>query len=247
MKILGVKIDKFNRKEILQKVEFFLAENKFHQIATINPEFILLAQDDSEFRDILNQSALSVVDGIGLKFASWLSFQRAPKRFTGADLLQKILEIAKKKQLEIFLANNKDGLSSLEQIKKSLIQKYPNLKVTGKDLDRKNVSQKLDIQSLIVFCNFGAPWQEKFLNCQKNDTIRLAMGVGGAFDFLTRKTQRAPKWMQKFGLEWIWRWLQTQKTSKSQKVKRGQRIFRSVIVFPWKVIFDKIRTYDKKN
>lgn len=58
MKILGVKIDKFNRKEILQKVEFFLAENKFHQIATINPEFILLAQDDSEFRDILNQSVV---------------------------------------------------------------------------------------------------------------------------------------------------------------------------------------------
>ena len=70
-KILGVRADNLSSQEILEKVNFFLEENKFHQIATINPEFILRAQKDQEFMNVLNVCDLNVADGMGINFAFW--------------------------------------------------------------------------------------------------------------------------------------------------------------------------------
>jgi N-acetylglucosaminyldiphosphoundecaprenol N-acetyl-beta-D-mannosaminyltransferase len=83
----------------------------------------------------------------------------------------------------------------------------------------------------ILFCNFGAPHQEKFLNSLKSAKIRLAMGVGGSFDYVTGKLQRAPRAMRIFGLEWLWRLI--------LQPKRWRRIWNAVIVFPIKIILFK--------
>jgi N-acetylglucosaminyldiphosphoundecaprenol N-acetyl-beta-D-mannosaminyltransferase len=80
-------------------------------------------------------------------------------------------------------------------------------------------------------CNFGAPWQEFFIRSQKNDIIKIGIGVGGTFDFWTGKVKRAPIFLRKIGLEWMWRLI--------QQPKRMRRIFRAVIIFPIRVIFNK--------
>lgn len=233
MNILGVRVDNFSKEEMLKKLSHFLNENKFHQIATLNPEFILKAQEDEEFKDILNNTDLNIADGVGINFAFWWFRNKLKSRMAGADLMQEILKIADEKKLKIYLATNKVGLSSFEETKEAILEKYPKLEIEGENLDKNNTKyEMLNTRYDILFCNFGAPFQEKFLHSLKNDKnaiIKLAVGVGGSFDYLTGKTRRAPKWVRIFGFEWFWRFL--------LQPKRIRRIFNAVVVFPVKIIF----------
>lgn len=227
-----MRVDNFSREEILEKISCFLNEEKFHQVATVNPEFILEAEKDREFQKILNSCGLNVADGIGIRFAFWKFGEKLRCRMTGADLLEEILKIASNKGLEIFLAANSRGLSSWEETRDAILKKYPNLLIKGENLNKNNPEYHVENGATqLLFCNFGAPFQEKFLNFQKDGKIRLAVGVGGSFDYLTGKLKRAPKWMQFFGVEWFWRLM--------LQPKRIKRIWNAVFVFPVKILCHK--------
>jgi N-acetylglucosaminyldiphosphoundecaprenol N-acetyl-beta-D-mannosaminyltransferase len=235
MEILGVKLDNFSRAEILEKVSGFLNGNSFCQIATINPEFVLAAQKDAEFKNILNTCDLNVADGVGIWFA-FLRFGKILKsKIAGADLMEEILKMADKRGLSVYLAANKIGLSTWEETREAILKKYPKLNISGDNLDPKNPKYIIhDTLYPILLCNFGAPDQEKFLyslKTQENAKIRLAMGVGGSFDYLTGKVKRAPRWMRQIGLEWLFRLI--------QQPNRIRRIFNAVIIFPIKIIIKK--------
>lgn len=234
-KILDTRVDNFSKKEILEKVEFFLNENKFHQIATINPEFVLQAQKDVEFENILNNCDLNVADGFGIKLAFWRYGRHLKTRMAGANLTQEILKMADNKKLSMFLAANKDGLSGFEEIKSAILKIYPNLEIAGADLNKNAISYQIpDTKYQILFCNFGAPYQEKFIHSLKNakdSKIKLAMGVGGSFDFLTGKIKRAPKIIRAAGFEWLWRFILEPKY-------RLKRIWNATVVFMIKIIFN---------
>jgi N-acetylglucosaminyldiphosphoundecaprenol N-acetyl-beta-D-mannosaminyltransferase len=237
MNILGVRIDNLTKKEIFEKFDSFLSEPKFHQIATINPEFILEAQKNEEFRNILNNCDLNIADGIGIKFAFWRFGKNLKRRVAGIDLMQGILRIANKRGLGIFLATNKDGLSTWEKTRDGILENYPNLEITGDNLSKKDILHKIKDTKQVLFCNFGAPYQELFINRQKNDIIRLAIGVGGGFDFLTGKTKRAPVLVRKLGFEWLWRLLQRPDPSVP---RRWKRIWNAVVIFPYKVLVNTL-------
>jgi N-acetylglucosaminyldiphosphoundecaprenol N-acetyl-beta-D-mannosaminyltransferase len=254
MDILGVKISDLRRNEVFEKIGFFLDEPAFHQIATVNPEFILEAQKNIEFKNILNNSELNIADGIGIWFAAIWNLRYLKARIAGANLVLEILRLANEKKMEIFLACKYGGLSSYIETRDAILKIYPKLNISGAEFNGhssdqesrgiqsidKNISE-LDSRlrendSFILLCNFGAPHQEFFINSLKNDKIRLAMGVGGSFDFLTGKVTRAPKLIQEIGLEWLWRIFQPQKWE--FKLIRIKRILRAVIIFPIKVIFN---------
>jgi N-acetylglucosaminyldiphosphoundecaprenol N-acetyl-beta-D-mannosaminyltransferase len=240
MHILGVHIDNMSKEEIFQKIGSFLNEDNFHQIATVNPEFVLAAQKDDEFRKILSSCNLNIADGIGIKFAFFRFRKKLKHRMAGADLMQEILEIATDRGLGVYLVANKDGLSSWEETATAIRKIYPNLKIEGINIDKYDPSYKLQATSYRVFlCNFGHPYQELFLNKQKSAIIGVAMGVGGSFDFWTGKLHRAPKLMQKMGLEWLFRLI--------QQPRRFSRIFKAVIIFPIKIIINNIHTYDNQS
>jgi len=268
MEILGVKIDNFSREEALKKIADFLSEEKFHQIATINPEFVLEAQKNEKFKNILNSCDLNVADGIGIKLAFWRKGKKLKNRFAGADLMQEILKMADEKNLSIFLAANKDGLSLWEETARAINKIYPQLKISGTDLNKNNYGCELRVAGCeIVLCNYGAPFQEEFIhslvniksdkpphlffdkiiqsnnseyingNLIKNNSlpskrcggkIRLAMGVGGSFDFMIEKRKRAPIFMRNMGLELLYRLI--------QQPSRIKRIFNATIIFPIKII-----------
>jgi N-acetylglucosaminyldiphosphoundecaprenol N-acetyl-beta-D-mannosaminyltransferase len=232
--ILGVKIDNLNKADILKKISIFLDEKKFHQIATINPEFLLEAQENLCFRVILNKCALNVADGFGigcafLRYGSYLK-----TRIAGVDLMMEILRMANERGLGVFLAVNKDGLSKFEEIRSAIIKIYPDLVIKGANFEKKVVCCMLYGTCPILLCNFGAPYQEVFLDSQKDARIQLAMGVGGSFDFLTGKIKRAPVCMRQIGLEWLWRIFQAQQWK--YKKERLKRIWKAVVVFPIKII-----------
>ncbi len=237
IKILGVKIDKLTTKEVLEKIEEFLLSDKQYQIVTLNSEMILGAQKDEEYFYILNNADLSVVDGSGLKFAG-LAIGNNLERTPGADLTKKILRIAQNKKLKVVVLNWSGGLSGKENIEKVLAKKYPELKFVVENIEKdftdftktENFARLREFEPDILFITLGAPYQEKFIyyNLNKIPSAKLALGVGGSFDFISGKIKRAPLIFQKLGIEWLWRLI--------MQPWRWKRIYNAVIIFPCKFI-----------
>ena len=231
--ILNVKIDNLAKEEIVEKIKNCLKSDSHCQIATVNPEFILEAQKNKQFKNILNSNeTLCVADGIGLKFAGWWYGQNLKYRWAGIDLMWEILKIANEKKQSIFLIANKNGLSTWQETATEIKKIYPKLKISGINIPAKNTKYKIpDTKHDIIFCSLGIPQQEILLH-QLQNRARLTMGVGGSFDFLTGKIKRAPGFFRQFGLEWLWRLMLEPKY-------RWKRIWRATVIFPAKVVFKK--------
>ncbi len=235
--ILGINIHKISKKEVLERVERYLKTPKQNYIVTPNPEIILEAHRDEEFFYILNQADLSLPDGIGLKFAAWLLRENLV-RLTGADLTKNILKLAEEKQYKVGIVNWCCGLSSAGDIEKTLLRDYPGLNFLVEDIERgeeiKKEGRVGKFKPDILFVSLGAPYQEKaiFHNLGNIPSVKLALGIGGAFDFISGKIKRAPKFIRTIGFEWLWR-LCSQPQDRS---KRAKRIYKAVIKFPIKVL-----------
>lgn len=226
--IFGVPIDNLSRPAVLETIERWLLDGGFHRIATINPEFLLMAESRAHFREALKKADLRLADGVGLQFPFWLSGTKLIDRFPGADLLPIILEFAEVKGYSVALALYEQGLSHPDTIKEALLTQYPKLKLEMLSLRHPEASQ-----AMILFCNYGAPLQELYLESlrNKNTNFRLVMGVGGAFDFVTGVLPRAPYFMRRLGFEWLWRFL--------RQPSRFRRIWNAVVVFPMNVLSQK--------
>lgn len=230
MTIFGIEIDNVTREEIIVRVKHYLDEPKFHQIATLNPEFLIEARSNQTFKNILQNCDMRIADGFGITLAMLFSGMKLKCRFPGADLMEEILSIADEKKIGVYLAIKKDGLSTFEEIKRVLSLKYPNLILSGTDIEiSSQIIPSLTDDIFIVFCNFGAPEQEMFLSRfrEQGTSVRLAIGVGGSFDYLTGKQHRAPRLLRTIGLEWLWRLV--------LQPKRWKRIWNAVILFPFYV------------
>jgi len=234
-KILGVRVDNFSVGEIKEKISTILensSEQKF--VTTLNPEILLKAHRDEKYRDILNSADLNVCDGLGLKLASFLKGKRIKARFAGADLVDFLLELAMDRSQKILIIAAKKSLSTPAEIGQIINKKYPDLSVKseyylpGQDFFENGIIN----QAEIVFVNFGAPQQERFIfeNRAKFPNAKILIGIGGTFDFLTGKIRRAPRFLRALGFEWLWRLM--------KEPKRIKRIWNAVIVFPLLAILE---------
>ncbi len=158
-----------------------------------------------------------------------------PERVTGTDLMQELCQKAAANKLTVFLLGAADGVA--ETTKENLTQKYPDLKIIGtysgsplKEEENSIIEIINNKRPTFLFVAYGAPAQEFWLyrNLPKMKSVKVAMGVGGAFDFIAGARRRAPKWMQKLGLEWLYRLV--------QEPKRIRRIYNATIKFPLTVL-----------
>lgn len=232
--ILGINISTLSKIDLKNKLTEFINSGQ-HYVATVNPEIILTAHRDEEYFYILNQASLAPADGFGLVLAGQLAGEKIP-RITGADLVPELLSQAETSNFSVSILNWHQGLSSASDIREILSERWPNLKFQIIDLEKEIYLPEEILSSLnrfapkLLFCTFGAPFQEKVIyhNLKKIPSIGLAIGVGGAFDFLTKKITRAPRIFQRLGLEWLWRLI--------KQPRRLKRIWRATAVFFWKVI-----------
>lgn len=244
--ILGIKIDNISKKELSVKLNNFLEEDKLHQIVTVNPEIILKAKEDEVLFNVLNNADLSLADGVGIRFAFWRFGRHLKTRLAGIDLVWHILDLANENNLSILLVTNKNGLVTWEETREAILKKYPKLKVSGISIDPSagHYDRSIELSNLnikegnitfdILFCNFGAPYQEKFIASLNrwNNWTKLAVGVGGSFEFITGKIKRAPKIVRVFGFEWFWRF-------SLEPRYRAKRVIKATIIFPLRVLFNK--------
>ncbi|MBU2542104.1 WecB/TagA/CpsF family glycosyltransferase [Patescibacteria group bacterium] len=249
MIILGVRIDNLTKVEALKKISEFLNYNKARKIFTPNPEMLVDAQKDVDFKAILNSGDLNLCDGFGL----WLSTGRRAERITGVDFMVELCALAEREGKSIYLL----GSDSDEVVKKTserLQEKFPLLKIAGynkglqiiklsnyqidynKDENEDAIYDIIVKAPDIIFVAFGHGKQEKWIHENLVDlpSVKVAMGVGGSFDFISGKTKRAPVWMRKIGFEWLYRLL--------REPKRFFRIWKAVVVF---IFLNLSRNYTK--
>lgn len=217
LSMLGVPFDNVTTDQTLEAISGMIASRKPHYIATANVDFTALAMYDEELRRILLDAHLVVCDGMPLVWASrWLG-NALPERVAGSDLVPKLLEVAEKKNWSVyFLGGKKEVAEKAVQVVKA---RHPRLKIAGvmsppfkplHEMDHEAICA--DIHSTnpdLLFVSFGCPKQEKWIamNYQRAGAP-VTIGVGATIDFLAGHMQRAPLWMQKIGLEWLYRLLQ---------------------------------------
>jgi N-acetylglucosaminyldiphosphoundecaprenol N-acetyl-beta-D-mannosaminyltransferase len=213
IRILGVPVHDVTAAETLDWIARFVDERGPHQLCTVNPEFIMTAQTDVEFRRVLNQSALNVPDGVGVLWAARRKGQRLRERVGGSDLVAQIADRAAVTGWRIFLLGAAEGVAEQAAIK--LRVSHPNINIVGAFAGSPSIDQDNDVVTRIrsvtpdiLLVAYGAPKQDKWIARNIDRTgAAVAIGIGGSLDHIVGKQKRAPKWMQRVGLEWFYRLL----------------------------------------
>lgn len=198
--------------EAKDSINHLIEQKKTALVFTPNAEIVVQAHADKEFLEILRSADLILPDGSSLLWAAKVLKKPLKTRVTGIDLMQILLSEAEKKGWTVFFLGTKQEI--LEQAVFNTQKNYPSLKLAGyhhgyfcdDTIPLQAINQ---VKPDLLFVGMGAPKQERWLYQHKNLLeCGVAMVVGGSFDILAEKTKRAPFWMQKRGLEWLYRYFQ---------------------------------------
>ncbi len=212
--ILGLPVDAITYDEWLKRIGSWIQERERpHHVCTINPEFTMIAQRDVNFFNILSRADLCVPDGVGLLWAAKRLGLHLPQRVTGSDGVPIIAEHAAREGWRLFFLGAAPGVAT--KAAEILRERHPGLQIVGThsgspapDEEDAIVAMVNASEADILFVAFGAPVQDKWIarNLPRL-RVSMAMGVGGAFDFIAGVVPRAPLWMRRMGVEWLFRLL----------------------------------------
>ncbi|MCA9986745.1 MAG: WecB/TagA/CpsF family glycosyltransferase [Anaerolineales bacterium] len=218
--ISGIPIDDLNMDEALDRLETFVnigrATGKTHQIATINADFIVKSLDDPELRYLLQEADMATADGMPLVWGARMLGVPLEGRVTGADLVPALAQRSAQRGFSLYLLGAAPGVAALAG---ELLQaQCPGLKIVGAvsppyssvlETDPAVLEDIKKAKPDILLVAFGNPKQEKWIGMYGRELgVPVMIGVGGTLDFIAGKTRRAPEWMQKTGLEWVYRLVQ---------------------------------------
>ncbi len=232
--ILGVPIHAVTMAETLAWVAEAVATRVPRQICTPNPEFLMTARRDADFRAVLQAADLNIPDGIGLLWAArWLG-DRLPERVAGSDLVGAIAAQAAQAGWRVFLLGAAPGVA--ERTAALLQAAHPGLMIAGTESGSPRPEDVERLVALIttarpdvLFVAYGAPAQDKWIAAQRARLgVPVSIGVGGSFDFIAGRSVRAPQWAQRLGLEWLYRL--------GREPWRARRIVTAVVEFPLAVM-----------
>lgn len=219
LRLLGVPIHDVTMDETVQWIDRWIAEGGAHQIATVNPEFLMKAQENSAFKVTLRQASLCIPDGIGIVLAARLRGHALRERVAGSDLVPRLGQEAAQRGWRVFFLGAAPGIA--ERTAEVLSERHPGLPVAGCYAGSPAVDEEAGIiqrvrasDADLLLVAYGAPKQDLWL--MRNLALTgaaVGIGVGGSFDFVAGISRRAPRWVQRLGLEWLhrlvqepWRW-----------------------------------------
>lgn len=211
--ILGVDVDAVTMAEAVDVVRRAMDTRAGVMVATANAEMLMRATHDEELRHILNASALVVPDGAGTVWAARHLGHAMPERVAGYDLAQELLRCAPAEGLRVYFFGSAPGVA--EKAKAKAEQLYPGIEIVGV---RNGFFSPADNAAIIaeirtarpdlLLVALGVPKQEKWIAAHLAELdVPVAIGVGGTLDVMAGVMKRAPHWMQKAKLEWLFRGL----------------------------------------
>jgi N-acetylglucosaminyldiphosphoundecaprenol N-acetyl-beta-D-mannosaminyltransferase len=229
--ILGVAVDDVTEEEVLARIAGFIAAGGSHQIATVNPEFVMAARRNAAFRAALAQADITTPDGFGLLLVARWRGTPFRGRVTGVDLVRRIAAVGAARGWSLFLLGAAPGIA--ERAAAVLQRTYPGLRIAGCYAGSPRAEDEPAIQALVAAARpdvllvaYGHPAQELWIaRNQPQLGVPVAIGVGGVFDYLSGALPRAPTWMRRLGMEWLYRLI--------RQPQRWRRILVAVPLFLW--------------
>lgn len=208
---LGVRVDNVTMDETVYGITEAIQDKNPYSVVTVNPELVMVAQSNSKFKEFIKDADRVTPDGVGLRIVGRLTGRSLKERVTGVDLCDRLAKEASKKGWSIYLLGAKPGVAA--QAAENLQQKYQGLKIANTNsADPEDIYADeiiSDIRSCkpdILLAAYGSPTQELWIDkYRKQFDPLVTIGVGGSFDFIAGNAKRAPKFVQKVGLEWLWR------------------------------------------
>lgn len=219
LEILGVRVDDATYRDLLAQVDEFVASGEPHQIVTVNSEMLVAAHDDPDLAQMLNTGDLNVADSVGVILASHLLGSPLQERVTGSDGIFELSSHCAAQGYRAFFLGAAPGVA--EMAARQLTEQYRDLQVVGTYAGSPHPEDKDDIITRVraadpdlLLVAFGVPAEEQWIARNRESLgVPVMIGVGGTFDFVAGVTRRAPTWMRKAGLEWLfrlirepWRW-----------------------------------------
>lgn len=234
IQILSVTIDNLVEDEALQRIAGFIAAGGPHHVVTVNPEFVMEARRNRAFRYVLAMADLATPDGFGLVLAARWRGARLRGRVTGVALVERIGRAAAAQGWSLFLLGAAPRVA--EQAAVTLQRTNPGLRISGYFAGSPRPEEERDIRARILAARpdvllvaYGHPAQDLWIaRNQPLLRVPVAIGVGGVFDYLAGVVPRAPAWMRRWGLEWLYRLM--------RQPRRWRRILTAVPGFLWAVL-----------
>jgi len=210
----GVLIDMVDGDAAVDRIRGFLQSGRLNQIVTVNLDFVAISRRDPDFRDTLNAAELAVADGMPLVWASRLGDDPVPCRLTGVELVDECCRVAAETGTSVFLLGAAPGIA--DNAADKLRARFPGLRIAGvyappfgpltADENERILGRIKAAQPDFLFVALGAPQQDVWIRANRDRLdVPVAMGVGCVLDLLAGKVSRAPAWMQRTGLEWLFR------------------------------------------
>lgn len=212
--MMNTVIDVLDMKETVELVDEYIKTNTPLHLMGVNADKINELNSNPLMKEIVNKCGIINADGASVVLASKLLKKKLPERIAGVDLMIELVKLCCEKNYSIYLLGAKQSV--VEQTRDVLMDKYSNLNIKGihngyfKEEQWDNISKELKkLKPDIVFVGITSPTKEYLIEYLQNDGNKsVFMGVGGSFDVISGNIPRAPKWMQKCNLEWLFRVIQ---------------------------------------
>lgn len=213
-RLSGIRVSRLDQHQTLELLERWMGEDRPRRVATANVDFLQRAGADSALRNALQTADLVTADGAPLVMWSRMLGESIPERVAGSDLIEPLAARAARDGRRVFLLGGLAGAA--KDTARLLMEQNPSLRLAGfsdvrVDLDDEFLCRRIaaDVRATgahLLLVGLGSPKQELFLQRYLEMTgARVGIGVGASFDFLSGRVRRAPKWLQKLGLEWAFR------------------------------------------
>ncbi|MVX64179.1 WecB/TagA/CpsF family glycosyltransferase [Clostridium chromiireducens] len=238
---LNTEIDNLTMSEAIKEIDRLIINGKPSYVVTPNVDHIVKLEEDEEFKKVYRNADLILTDGMPLIWISKMKSTPIKEKVSGSDLFPKVCELAAKKSYKMFLLGAADGVAAKASDK--LKEKFNGLDIVGTYSPSYGFEKKEDeIEKIINIINkvkpdilavgLGAPKQEKFIYGYKGKlNVPVSLAIGASIDFEAGNIERAPRFMQKFGLEWFYRLCKEPKRMFKRYLIDDLKIFRIVLKY----------------
>lgn len=214
VKFLNTYVDALTMEETLERIQGYIDNKACVQHVVINAGKINLMQENEDLTRIINECPLINADGQSIVWGSKILGNSLPERVAGIDIFTELVRISAEKGYKPYFFGAKEEV--VTEVVRRFKEQYPDLEVAGyrngyfKPEESKGIAEDIKKSGAdILFVAFSSPMKEFWIREQMDIMkVPFSMGVGGSFDVVAGKTTRAPKWMQKCGLEWFYRFIQ---------------------------------------
>lgn len=217
--LLGAPLDLLSQREVERAIarRLVASQGTLLHVATLNPEYVIHARDSGAFRTALGRAEISVADGVGVAAAARLLYGHVAERVTGVDLADWLLTGARGTAPRVFLLGSPGSVSALHgRFPTCVVGRWGSGTASSRD-DADSVARIAEREADVVLVGYGAPgqvlWIERNRSALEAHGVKIAIGVGGALDYLSGDVPRAPGILRRAGLEWAyrlgrepWRW-----------------------------------------